>query len=171
MNDNRHQGSRNPDVHRPIPTISIHAPRGGSDRCPASGVALPGGFQSTLPVGGATPRRQRPGCAAGDFNPRSPRGERPLPVRRRKSSGMISIHAPRGGSDPMFCAYIGYSVPISIHAPRGGSDGTKQNTKQKRFDFNPRSPWGERPNAITESLGALSISIHAPRGGSDIIVV
>ena len=34
---------------------------------------------------------------------------------------------------------------ISIHAPRGGSDITNQLLYQLSYDFNPRSPWGERP--------------------------
>ena len=56
--------------------ISIHAPRGGSDRtriCPLATTPL---FQSTLPVGGATPRRIVGLTLSGHFNPRSPWGER-----------------------------------------------------------------------------------------------
>ena len=34
---------------------------------------------------------------------------------------VISIHAPRGGSDPDIPFYA-VSAGISIHAPRGGSD-------------------------------------------------
>ena len=57
------------------------------------------GFQSMLPVGGATSAESSwPGTST-DFKPRSPRGERPpppVPGYRRED---ISIHAPRGGSD------------------------------------------------------------------------
>jgi len=58
-------------------------------------------FQSTLPAWGATgaQRRQRT-CRYRYFNPRSPHGERP--IRRGVVGyldGMISIHAPRMGSD------------------------------------------------------------------------
>ena len=35
------------------------------------------------------------------------------------------------------------------------------------LDFNPRSPWGERPFRAEIGNIFLSISIHAPRGGSD----
>ena len=56
---------------------------------------------------------------------------------------IISIHAPREGSDPdppeKLC-----NLTISIHAPREGSD-----------------------ESIGETLGQLRISIHAPREGSD----
>ena len=56
--------------------ISIHAPRGGSDRTCGqnSPRCLP--FQSTLPAGGATRNWQAAEAQANNFNPRSPRGER-----------------------------------------------------------------------------------------------
>ena len=79
---------------------------------------------------------------------------------------------------------------ISIHAPRGGSDTVGDFIRQNPKDFNPRSPWGERPLGIpalfrcgtfqsTLPVGGATfwseikyfrreISIHAPRGGSDI---
>ena len=78
-------------------------------------------FQSTLPVWGATHRR--------DEEP--PGGE------------VISIHAPRVGSDPV---RPGVDVPdvISIHAPRVGSDSSPSPVSPRRCDFNPRSPCGER---------------------------
>ena len=56
------------------------------------------GFQSTLPVWGATLGGAAPCCA-----------------------GQISIHAPRVGSDPDFCQQR-EPYQISIHAPRVGSD-------------------------------------------------
>ena len=40
-------------------------------------------------------------------------------------------------------------------------DGTEH------YDFNPRSPWGERPLMAFEKEKIKAISIHAPRGGSD----
>ena len=58
---------------------------------------------------------------------------------------VISIHAPREGSDLIVQAAQEVQVMISIHAPREGSDG------------------GE----AYESVNMLSISIHAPREGSD----
>ena len=56
------------------------------------------GFQSTLPVGGAT------AC-----------------TNHCQQKKKISIHAPRGGSDyALICDH--FFRDISIHAPRGGSD-------------------------------------------------
>ena len=57
---------------------------------------------------------------------------------------VISIHAPREGSDPPRQARW-LAGRISIHAPREGSD---KRIKHEQKDF-------------------LTISIHAPREGSD----
>ena len=122
-------------------------------------------FQSTLPVGGAT--REQIGA---------------------NKSGLISIHAPRGGSDKCSTAQW-RNKEISIHAPRGGSDRRLSRQKGTTTYFNPRSPWGERrfyhlpifaeplfqstlpvggATADRKQQGYRSdISIHAPRGGSD----
>ena len=105
----------------PVETISIHAPRGGSDFFPILGC-----------------------CNGRDFNPRSPWGERPRVGSLSWIKMPISIHAPRGGSDAAAgrcnpdVLYFNPRSPwgerpqlfikrlrkfvISIHAPRGGSD-------------------------------------------------
>ena len=87
-----------------------------------------------------------------------------------------------------------WSVPssgISIHAPLTGSDQLCNKLMQKHCDFNPRSPYGERPSSRSFtpskkifqstlplrgatadagiSIDAFSISIHAPLTGSDYI--
>ena len=80
---------------------------------------------------------------------------------------LISIHAPRGGSDPFIQARIASSSIISIHAPRGGSDGSSGGGIFLRRNFNPRSPWGERLAIGNRGNLHFGISIHAPRGGSD----
>ena len=56
---------------------------------------------------------------------------------------------------------------ISIHAPRTGSDKWLTFISCKNFDFNPRSPHGERRYPWTSLTEAEIISIHAPRTGSD----
>ena len=58
-----------------------------------------GKFQSTLPVWGATYKRQ-------------------VFVDAKN----ISIHTPRVGSDILIAVYINQIKPISIHTPRVGSD-------------------------------------------------
>ena len=149
------------------PAISIHAPRTGSDitygifegttahfnpRSPHGErhnyiIALSGAivFQSTLPARGATYRRFGRLWSANNFNPRSPHGE------RRWLYGCVALH-----------------VVISIHAPRTGSDEQNDQIGGKAMsDFNPRSPHGERRSEVMLIVFLLSISIHAPRTGSD----
>ena len=55
--------------------ISTHAPRTGSDRRTATHKRRRERFQPTLPARGATSYQIKPG-APGNFNPRSPHGER-----------------------------------------------------------------------------------------------
>ena len=80
----------------------------------------------------------------GNFNPRSPCGERHTARTSIFNAVTISIHAPRAGSDASSTGGS-YSNNISIHAPRAGSD-----------------PFLGCRNALHKS-----ISIHAPRAGSD----
>ncbi len=101
--------------------ISIHAPRGGSDpQAAAPRAPEREKFQSTLPAGGATREY---------FRALDPR--------------LISIHAPRGGSDEKKSQNSCF-FEISIHAPRGGSDIKIIVSEHHSFYFNPRSPRGER---------------------------
>ena len=104
--------------------ISIHAPRVGSDRAFVVSSTSSSAFQSTLPVWGATPPQTCLFLPAPDFNPRSPCGERQEAVPREYQALVISIHAPRVGSD------------VSVR-------------KEEFYgnNFNPRSPCGERPSS------------------------
>ena len=114
------------------------------------------------------------------FNPRSPHGERRLPLRtvrqparfqstlpargatRRFGSCRrryrISIHAPRTGSDQEATQTV-TEAAISIHAPRTGSDnaGTQEAIRQQ--NFNPRSPHGER--RYNKGYGACSVRFQS----------
>ena len=74
------------------------------------------GFQSTLPVRGAT--RPLDGCLCGlQF-------QSTLPVRGATGSSVSP----------------GYHLRISIHAPREGSDEPTTAASASRGHFNPRSP-------------------------------
>ena len=81
--------------------------------------------------------------------------------------GLISIHAPRMGSDQHVLEGVVHHAFISIHAPRMGSDILARSHRLTIRYFNPRSPGGERPGSAPERLRELQISIHAPRVGSD----
>ena len=78
-------------------------------------------FQSTLPVGGATPVSTFEMPEELLFQSTLPVGGATIHIIDRPSPIQISIHAPRGGSD----------VLLGVRADGG-------------LDFNPRSPWGER---------------------------
>ena len=56
---------------------------------------------------------------------------------------------------------------ISIHAPRTGSDPPAFRCVPQSQNFNPRSPHGERRSFLVDNSDAMIISIHAPRTGSD----
>ena len=58
---------------------------------------------------------------------------------------------------------------ISIHAPRMGSDCTRCAGAASLWHFYPRPPHGERQDG-QNSAGVYTISIHAPRMGSDVPV-
>ena len=167
--------------------ISIHAPRVGSDH--RGGVAthrlqdfnprspcgerrfhivafrVRGNFNPRSPCGERL-CPPPPMCRIRDFNPRSPCGERRNCRRLGRVWPMISIHAPRVGSD---LRQVGphQGRGISIHAPRVGSDGFILAADRLLTDFNPRSPCGERLQRPAIPGVAFAISIHAPRVGSD----
>ena len=106
------------------------------------------------------------GAAGTDFNPRSPCGERLRLSDFPDLRLVISIHAPRVGSD-RDNEKVAQAWAISIHAPRVGSDGIMLTLQKFTAYFNPRSPCGERRRDAIILGSDLSISIHAPRVGSD----
>ena len=81
---------------------------------------------------------------------------------------MISIHAPREGSDNRRRMQGQGACHFNPRSPRG-ERRDRLNTLQSvtRANFNPRSPRGERLTVPNCYPVALRISIHAPREGSD----
>ena len=124
-------------------SISIHAPRTGSDL--------------TL---------QSRGGKSADFNPRSPHGERPA---KESSSNLYKVFQStlpaRGATERPRPDYRLWR--ISIHAPRTGSDVRLFAMWTLTAHFNPRSPHGERLYPPRPFIEIVKISIHAPRTGSD----
>ena len=98
-------------------------------------------FQSTLPAWGATSAASRTVSAQDYFNPRSPHGERLVKI---PSLSAICI--------------------ISIHAPRMGSDMRRRNTSASPIHFNPRSPHGERPNKLVQEKDIYNFNPRSPHG-------
>ena len=144
-------------------------------------------FQSTLPVGGAT-RLSTSRASGRPFQSTLPVGGATLIFRCILQAGIFQSTLPVGGATVSDCRLF-QRIVISIHAPRGGSDSSletdlpgqnhfnprspwgerprKNQLRNHRRNFNPRSPWGERPAVRCDMGGGDTISIHAPRGGSD----
>jgi len=124
----------------PLDFISIHAPRGGSDR----------------------PRSQR-GYRPTYFNPRSPRGERRgwNPFLCRVISFQSTLPAGGATSDEFDGCD---TLKISIHAPRGGSDQSEPKGLISEIYFNPRSPRGERPALRRLRPCPYDFNPRSPRG-------
>ena len=80
---------------------------------------------------------------------------------------MISIHAPRVGSDsPPPCPALA-GTDFYPRSPRGERRRRSLKMYGQLHHFYPRSPRGERPVAVVDFGGVIRISIHAPRVGSD----
>ena len=98
-------------------------------------------FQSTLPLRGATRH-----------------------VRNQQAHRAISIHTPLAGSDQAQDDDDG-ADGISIHTPLAGSDFTSMRLLgNRKNDFNPHSPCGERLRFSTKTIGRNYFNPHSPCG-------
>ena len=94
------------------------------------------------------------------------RGATDLSIAGRRA-GLISIHAPREGSDAEFASVAMHEV-VSLHAPREGSDATLLGSAACTINISIHAP-REGSDAVRDDSrhAARLISIHAPREGSD----
>ena len=171
-------------------TISIHAPRTGSDSEEYKAfVDKFKSFQSTLPARGATadaayshipgsrcisihaPRtgsdstRRRGACASAHFNPRSPHGERQINPATMHGTQGISIHAPRTGSDLTSRCKMAGRCEFQSTLPARGATGSICAATGRSIDFNPRSPHGERrPRGILDGADGGNFNPRSPHG-------
>ena len=153
---------RSPCGERPRPPQSSSAASGFQSTLPVRGATMAVfaavrtvGFQPTLPVRGATPARCRTRRAPRYFNPRSPCGERHLSRSRDFGPNSFQPTLPvRGATEASEREFD--EAHISTHAPRAGSDVPELHFSSfPSFDFNPRSPCGERRSCLT-STGATT---------------
>ena len=102
-----------------------------------------------------------------DFNPRSPRGERP-PGRTFKNSCVRNVNprSPRGERH-IRRNKLAYSFQFQSTLPARGATMREAANEPVVEYFNPRSPRGERQFKPCDSKTLCKISIHAPREGSD----
>ena len=124
--------------------ISIHATHTGGDFSRAANIAAENIFQSTPPIRVAT------GAGQPDSEPL-----------------LISIHATHTGGDTGEPAAVGNPV-ISIHATHTGGDARPVCYKVRSPYFNPRHPYGWRPDVVGLP-GIHVISIHATHTGGDLV--
>ena len=172
-----------------ITSISIHAPRVGSDCSAFGGIGTATTFQSTLPVWGATSRVSLRSLSTTHFNPRSPCGERPQFGTSWVSASDFNPRSPCGERPVLQDKKDMYINLFQSTLPVWGATGSPYSVRVTWTYFNPRSPCGERPVGVCSlPMGShfnprspcgerrqsfepaciySLISIHAPRVGSD----
>ena len=150
-------------------------------------------FQSTLSLRRATPTLrpgkspvrnfnprspcgERPGAGAApfsprDFNPRSPCGERLSNFSSVQWPGSISIHALLAESDLRPPQRPRKRQPISIHALLAESDWGYFGHTHTPYNFNPRSPCGERPVRMQLFVVADNFNPRSPCGERRLILI
>ena len=124
--------------------ISIHVPREGHD--PLGLVAAVKGMAISIhvPREGHDGRADVDATTLADFNPRAPRGARPLPGKTPYVARIISIHVPREGhdnhiTDTTYCDGLFQST-----CPARGTTRRIWLFSANSADFNPRAPRGAR---------------------------
>ena len=80
---------------------------------------------------------------------------------------MVSIHAPREGSDQMAQLYLMAGVMFQSTLPAKGATSILHDSGIYCISFNPCSPRRERPALVVALVAVVYVSIHAPREGSD----
>ena len=101
-------------------------------------------FQSTLPMRGATRHFSHKKRFTIHFNPRSPCGERLTCSTATTSFPYISIHAPHAGSDATVAGVVTAAVVFQSTLPMRGATSGNGCAVPEVYNFNPRSPCGER---------------------------
>ncbi len=144
--------------------ISIHAPRGGCDGGETmQAVWQHERFQSTHPVGGATPA-DHGGYFRTKFQSTHPVGGATIsPSLSQAVTRTFQSTHPVGGAT-RGKGSVPQAPRISIHAPRGGCDHCRQGGGRKRGDFNPRTPWGVRRTSKQRPQDARYFNPRTPWG-------
>ena len=125
-------------------------------------------FLSTLPARGATIRCRSSARERADFYPRSPRGERRHDSSFRGVRHGISIHAPREGSDIAEVLETPRLEKFLSTLPARGATTAAMLQRYAKYDFYPRSPRGERPQAAADAEAAVQFLSTLPaRGATD----
>ena len=126
-------------------SISIHAPRAGSDAGVFYALLFRCVFQSTLPVRGATRYIQAICRILVHFNPRSPCGERLWTSTIMRRFGIFQSTLPVRGATGRASTVTSLPRLFQSTLPVRGATSTRSVNRSNCSHFNPRSPCGERP--------------------------
>ena len=149
--------------------ISIHAPLAGSDTAEQASASLRQNFNPR------SPRGERPPQTGGQsvihyFNPRSPRGERLSIITSGYCSLIFQSTLPSRGATLEAIKYAD-TVIISIHAPLAGSDNSADSQRASPENFNPRSPRGERQLVPVSKMRSVEFQSTLPSRGATIVAL
>ena len=126
----------------------------------------PNGFQSTLPMRGATcARRRTAGCPA--FQSTLPMRGATIRLKWHWDFIYISIHTPHAGSDHLSGGTKAPSKKFQSTLPMRGATAVRGQIGAGFAHFNPHSPCGERRDLQALVVADSWISIHTPHAGSD----
>ena len=151
---------------RTVRSISIHAPRVGSDTRSSSRAASSGVFQSTLPAWGATLLSVISALEKAFQSTLPAWGATKLRLTASRCA-LISIHAPRVGSDHGQASSVSNRFIFQSTLPAWGATRSTCANGPAGDGFQSTLPaWGATIKGRLR-LWRRSISIHAPRVGSD----
>ena len=120
-------------------------------------------FQSTLPLRGATAVAPF-ASIKGRISIHAPLTGSDKFLRKGQNRERISIHAPLTGSDLSRTVFWRQYQRISIHAPLTGSDAMFLALYFLAPNFNPRSPYGERPGCLRQARTGKDFNPRSPYG-------
>ena len=147
-------------------SISIHAPRTGSDARPHGGGARHGYFNPRSPHG---ERRDFRACSVrpGNFNPRSPHGER-HPENYQQMVDKLDFNPRSPHGERRLCCPRSIQGSMGFQPTLPARGATKlQVAFTNTHIFQPTLPARGATNSGTATCGNGEISTHAPRTGSD----
>ena len=97
------------------------------------------------------------------FNPRAPRGARPLIGKIHQPGKTFQSARPAWGAT-LKGSWQGRSIKVSIRAPRVGRDSPPPPFVTERACFNPRAPRGARHAHASHGRKSWCFNPRAPRG-------
>ena len=173
-----------------VRSISIHAPRTGSDTVRVGHFFRRNAISIHAPRTGSDYVCRKPERLCPHFNPRSPHGERhgggvllvsleifqsTLPARGATNCtapgpprrGHFNPRSPHGERRLTPRTRPSRNAGFQSTLPARGATWFQIKQRASPRNFNPRSPHGERLSARAQRTPTGAISIHAPRTGSD----